>query len=376
MGTEKRLGDLDITNEVEVVFPFKAKAETSCGPRKKRQAIVASVVLLAAVAVAVTVFLLTRKDDDSSTDSQSLKHTSIEAVVKGSTPAVLVANNESSRHRRHVCRDDGNDGPDCRTTKELILSRMFSEGPSHYTARVRSVDDEVEGIAQRIAGATYTIRCLNDPVQTWRAPAFPTGDHLDMYLSCFEIHRESDSAEDHRLLAFGTYDGIFSVAMVQKARTNAEMNGAIYANVHLDGSYARVWQVVSKSYTEASWMEIVANKTADTIRVKFASTEQATTGIGCGIELWAENELIAVDGIFADQDCQNQSAPLNESGSYTTVCFDSDLNETNITNCEGNFTMPVMQMTALSSAEFAHSAHDQVASFASLNDTGLRDFGQ
>jgi hypothetical protein len=63
------------------------------------------------------------------------------------------------------------------------------------------------------------------------------------------------------------------------------MNGAVLGRINDNATDVHVWVITSMSSTVSSYFEIKANTDTATLEVSFATNEQGTTGIGCGIQL-------------------------------------------------------------------------------------------
>jgi hypothetical protein len=198
---------------------------------------------------------------------------------------------------------------------QTIKSRLFSAGPTDFSARIAKIDERLAEFATR--SAEFQRKCLSATPVAWTPAGLPGGISFPMSFQC----REALGGPGGLTLFFGVgADNFAYVAELQNADSSSSSapRMAVLAKAPLDGSAVEVIQVMDVSTasgpSRTSWLLISANKTALTMEISVAATA-AGVGVGCGVRLRSASSLIWAAGEFADP-----FAPNPCSGTITSVC--------------------------------------------------------
>ena len=125
-----------------------------------------------------------------------------------------------------------------------------------------------------------------------------------MYFSCQENLANDPQVESR--LYFGTQDGYSYVAEFQKS-TGGSFNGMVLAKIDSNSTDVHVWQITAIGTQTSSWFEIRATQDADggvnELDLSFATNEESTTGLGCGVRFRSRGDYAFSQGYFADNNC-------------------------------------------------------------------------
>lgn len=196
---------------------------------------------------------------------------------------------------------------------QTVKDRLFSPGPTDFTARIAKVDERLAEFATR--SAEFQRKCVSATPLAWTPAGLPGGVSFPMAFQC----KEALSGPGDLTLYFGVgADNFAYVAELQTALSSGVPRMAVLAKAPLDGSAVEVIQVMDNSATSGptstTWLYISANKTTVTMEVSVAATA-AGVGVGCGVRLRAANSLVWAAGEFTDP-----FAPNACTGTTTSVC--------------------------------------------------------
>merc|ERR1711998_603910 len=148
-----------------------------------------------------------------------------------------------------------------------------------------------------------------------------------------------------------------------------------------DSSDVHIWQVtVGHSGAQTSgFYEIQAIKNPDDateeLEVSFASNEEGTTGIGCGVRMRSGGDNIYTKGVFADRDCSQyyQSSFCATSSNLSPVESGSGAPPL-AAMCESSTPWATSDLTASIASTFYPSASSMLSTWGGI--PALRDFNE
>ena len=339
------------------------KAQKAC-PHLKKCAILGVLLLALSAAAAVVIILVL-----PSAAPVPLKYQPLEPPVTAATPSSL----RPSRGRllqSMLCPG----GPSCLTPIDIMRNRIFtSNGPTSYTKRLSSVDERMSSLAARALDSDR--QCLSESVKVWQPPSLPGSTAFDMYFQCQEDLSEGGTGGAR--LYFGQRDGTSYVAEIQQSENGH--NGAVLAIATLNATEVHVWTITSMSSSVSSLMQIKATSSAtgsadefQRLELSFATNEEQTTGLGCGVQFISSGGAVSASGIFADRDCATQALSNPPNGSQASVCVSaSDLSVSS--NC-ADLTMTTAHMTYATASTFAAAAANLVDDYGNIANLGLTSF--
>ena len=335
--------------------------------RKRKLQLFAGVGAIIAVAIIVVVVVI------PSGGSAVLAIPALKPPVVAATPTTLYAE-VTGRRLSALCTGGSSDGPDCKTAIEIVKERLFSSGgPTDFIGRLNTVDERMQALIRRNAETATGRKCVGEAPQAW-APTF-TGISLattpTYHFSCEEDMNEGSSGGLR--VYFGIKSNVSYIAEIQQDSSGG-FNGAILAHTSADavGSTSvldtHIVQITSMDASTSGWLEIYANPGGDQLEVAFATNEQGTTGIGCGVRLKRVGARIFVEGKFADSNCPSTAS--------TAVCVDADsLAEVAASECTAISTFErVTTLDDAAAAAGASSAYSLVQNYGDLPAMSLTGF--
>lgn len=229
-----------------------------------------------------------------------------------------------------------------------IKSRFYGDGPTDFLERLTQVDNRISEFESRASNSDQG-ECVGEEAKLWNLSDIPGVDTFPMYFSCYDVPSETQGTS--MSIYFGRKDGYWYLAELSKNdSSNEPPTIGVLAKVNEAGTETTVVQLSVETNFTTSVFHIYANDSTQVFEMANASNRTSTngsgnganyTGVGCGVRLKSNSDLIYGAGKFTSEDC-NLSA--------TTVCANSsNLSATDASNCTAaglNDFSTIMNLTA------------------------------
>jgi len=177
---------------------------------------------------------------------------------------------------------------------ERMKSRLFCPGPGDFRYRLGMVDGRMQELNTRSEESEKA--CTTAAPQEWQPP-LPEGETFNMYFSCRENMGNGLS------VLFGQHDGYHYVAELQNPGgdnlgSTSAPDIAVLARIDAAGNQVEVWQIIATS-DGSNWMKVKADKASKAMEAVFMGSSMGY-GVGCGVNLRANQTLLFANGIVND----------------------------------------------------------------------------
>lgn len=255
-----------------------------------------------------------------------------------------------------------------------IKNRFYGDGPTDFLERLTKVDDRIAEFEGR-ASSSDQGACVSEEAKLWDLKDIPGVGSFPMYFSCYEVPSQTQGTA--MSIYFGKKDGYWYLAELSKNDSgNEPPTIGVLAKVNEAGTETTVVQISVETNYTTSIFHIYANDSTQVFEMANASNRTSSngtgnganfTGVGCGVRLKSNANLIYGTGKFTSDSC---SATQN-----TAVCADSsNLESTNVTNCTAaslnNFSN-IMDLTAAQLGDVSATGTGYVKVKAIIDGTGL-----
>lgn len=317
----------------------------------KKIGIASIVIVVVAVAIAVPVVLLTGK---SASNRVPLNIPPLQPPVIAATPASL---------RSTATQSIANNQLQAVTAASIISqikARMFSSGPTDFTYRLGQIDSRMQATIKRNNEGDGR-KCLSSTPISWNPSSFlPASASFPMWFQC----QETMSGSSGLTVYFGVLNNVSYIAELQLSPRIA-----VLARVSNDGNNVHAWQIVagSTATSPVSYVQIIADRSAQAIEVSTASLDGPAFDIGCGVRLRTSPAYVYTIGEFADPSiaANSQSCLGITSPRFTSTCASaSSLNATVSSNCAAiqSFTVQNFTYSDLNAGGYASKAFNAISS--------------